>query len=153
MNWRAWATAVSFALALATPAWADDVRVLTPGTPAPYPGLLLDEGAAAKVTVDLKKGRTLEAEVETMKAQLAAAQQEAQALRDANREMRGALDAADKALARVEKTMDAYDRALTKSNDLMDRQAKRIDQLESREKWAMIFGGLGLLIGAAIGAF
>jgi len=146
MRFRHWAIAGSLILSLATPAWALDTRMLGQGQPAPFAGELLDQEAATKAIGEIRDARALAAELETLKAAMAAKERENEALRQA-------MAISDQMVARFEKAMDAYDRTLTKSNALMERQSARIEQLESREKWAMFLGGLGLLIGVAIGAF
>jgi septal ring factor EnvC (AmiA/AmiB activator) len=146
MRFRHWAIAGSLILTLAAPAWALETRTLGQGQPAPFPGELLDQEAATKAIGEIRDARALAAELETLKGALAAKDRENEALRQA-------VALSDQMVARFEKAMDAYDRTLTKSNALMERQSARIEQLENREKWAMFLGGLGLLIGVAIGAF
>ena len=60
---------------------------------------------------------------------------------------------ADQMVARVEKSLAAYDAALARSTAIMERQEKRIDQLESREKYSWLLGGLGLIIAVAFALF
>ena len=121
-------------------------RVLLEREPAPFSGVLLPEEAAKRLVQDLNKYRTLSAEVETLKAALAASERENEALRQTT-----AL--ADQMVARVEKSLAAYDAALARSTAIMERQEKRIEQLESREKFSWLLGGLGLIIAVAFALF
>lgn len=144
-SWRLVTSLVLLVVFVAGPVFAQQTQLLLEHTPAPFSGVLLPEESARRLAQDLGRYRLLAAEYETLKAALAASEREVARLRDAN-------GLADEMVMRVTKAMDAYDRTLTKSNALMERQEKRIEQLESREKWIMFLGPLGILIGLAVGA-
>lgn len=147
MHSRQWVTSLVVLLlaSWASLAGAQETQAVGAGTLAPFSGVLLPDDAAKRLVLDLERYRSQAAELETLKAALAASERE-------SGELRKVVAIADVMVMRVERAMETYDRALTKSTALMERQEKRIEQLESREKWMMILGPLGLLLGLISGA-
>lgn len=132
-------------LMVPVPGVAQETQVLLVQMPAPFSGVLVPEEAVKRLVQDLGRYRFMAAEVETLKAALAASERE-------NAKLRSVVELSDQMVSRVEKAMEVYDKTLTKTSALIERQEKRIEQLENREKWMMFLGPLGILLGLAVGA-
>ena len=123
-------------------------------------GLLLGDQDAQRAAEEIRAGRSMAAELETLKAALAAKDRE-------NAQLQAALDKATKALELSEKVIEAservqaqYDKALKLADASADRSAKaleradkRIDELSTQRNWMAALGILGLVAGFALGAF
>ena len=77
--------------------------VLQKGQPAPATGLLLGDQDAQRAAEEIRAGRSMAAELETLKAALAAKDRE-------NAQLQAALDKATKALELSEKVIEASER-------------------------------------------
>lgn len=134
--------------------------VLERGQPAPVPGLLMGEEQAKRAVEEIRDARVLAAQVETLKAALAARERENAQLQEAVAKASAALELAgkvqevsDKVIARYEQALRLADASLERSGKALDRADRRIDSLESQQKW-MLFGGvLALGVGFLLGAF
>ena len=157
------AAALALGLYLTMPAhaWAQELpAVLQKGQPAPATGLLLGDQDAQRAAEEIRAGRSMAAEIETLKAALAAKDRENAQLQAALDKATKALElsekvqeASDKVIARYEQALKVADASLDKSAKALDRADKRIDSLESQQKWMMVGGVFALLAGFALGAF
>ena len=134
--------------------------VLQKGEPAPAAGLLLGDKDAQRAAEEIRAGRFYAAEVETLKAALAAKDRE-------NAQLQTALDKATQALVMTEKVLEAnervmaqYDKALKladasteKSQVALDRANKQLDSLTTQRNWMMALGIVGLVVGFFMGGF
>ena len=143
-------------------AGADDglPGVLQKGDPAPAAGLLLGDTDAQRAAEEIRAGRFYAAEVETLKAVLAAKDRE-------NAQLQTALDKATQALVMTEKVLEAnervmaqYDKALKladasteKSQVALDRANKQLDSLTTQRNWLVALGLVGLVVGFFMGGF
>lgn len=134
--------------------------ILERGQPAPVPGLLLDEDQAKRAAEEIRNARALAAQVETLKAALAAKDREAAQLTAALEKASAALElagkvqeASDKVIARYEQALKVADASIERSGKALERADKRIDSLEAQQKWMMFGGVLALAAGFFLGAF
>lgn len=148
-------------LSLTGMAWAQELpAVLQKGDPAPAAGLLLGDQDAQRAAEEIRNARALAAQVETLKAALAAKEREnaqlAAALEKASAalELAGKVQAAsDQVIARYEQALKVADASIERAGKALDRADKRIESLEAQQKWMMFGGVLALAAGFFLGAF
>ena len=142
-------------------AFGDELpAVLQKGDPAPAAGLLLGDTDAQRAAEEIRAGRFYAAEVETLKAALAAKDRE-------NAQLQAALDKATQAIVMTEKVLEAndrimaqYDKALKladasteKSQAALDKANKQLDSLSTQRAWLVALGLVGLVVGFFMGGF
>lgn len=123
-------------------------------------GLLLGDQDAQRAAEEIRNARVLAAQVETLKAALAAKERENAQLTAALEKASAALElagkvqaASDQVIGRYEQALKLADASIERSSKALDRADKRIDSLEAQQKWMMFGGVLALAAGFFLGAF
>ena len=123
------------------------------------PGLLVPAEDAVRMAEELTDARSLAAQVENLRAALAAKDEEIKKLQDSDRGREVALAIAEdrdkrreEAETRLLKALEISDRQLQRSNEMIEKALARIDKLETRQMWMMVLGPIGLGIAFLTGA-